>query len=79
VYDSDAAGRKLCDDFLTRVTRDVDSDARHAMKLELRRDLLRRFRNERQRDVDFSLKIIMTEKMQNILAAYLESLRARKK
>ena len=59
--------------------KDVVADARHTMKLELRRNLLDRFVQFRKKDEDDTVEVILKEKMQQRLAAYLASLKSRSK
>ena len=77
--DSNDAAADACNDALKRLTTNVVADARHTMKLELRRNLLDRFVQFRKKDEDDSVEVILKEKMQQRLAAYLASLKTRSK
>jgi len=58
---------------------EVDPFARSVVKRELRQNLLRRLKTEAQRDIDFSVKVIMSKQFQENLGKYLEELNSRKK
>ena len=77
--DSNDAAADACNGALKRLTANVVADARHTMKLELRRNLLDRFVQFRKKDEDDSVEVILKEKMQQRLAAYLASLKTRSK
>ena len=77
--DDASEGRIICNDVLRQLTRNVVSDARHVVKMELRRNILERLERDGQKDIDFSVGLIMQEQMQQILGKYLAALRNKSK
>ena len=77
--DDASEGRIICNDVLRQLTRNVVSDARHVVKMELRRNVLERLERDGQKDIDFSVGLIMQEQMQQILGKYLATLRNKSK
>jgi hypothetical protein len=77
--DDASEGRIICNDVLRQLARNVVSDARHVVKTELRRNVLERLERDGQKDIDFSVGLIMQEQMQQILGKYLAALRNKSK
>ena len=57
----------------------VVPSARHTVKMELRRNVIDRLVKDRQKDVDFSVGVILEKEMQDTLAKYLAALSKKSK
>lgn len=79
LFDDVTVGEEMSNNFLKKITTSVDSSARHLVKMELRRNVLQRLENEKERDVDLSVKVLMKKETQETLAKYLEALTNKKK
>ena len=71
--------RDVCNDVLHHLTSKVVPDARHTVKMELRKTILERVKKEGSKDIDFSVGLILKKEMQETLGKYLAALSQRKK
>ena len=72
--------RVICVDALHRMmSPKVVPSARHTVKMELRRNVIDRLVKDRQKDVDFSVGVILEKEMQDTLAKYLAALSKKSK
>ena len=71
--------RDVCNNVLHNLTSKVVPDARHTVKMELRKTILERVKKEGSKDIDFSVGLILKKEMQETLGKYLAALSQRKK
>lgn len=71
--------RDVCNDVLHHLTSKVVPDARNTVKIELRKTILERVKQEGSKDIDFSVGLILKKEMQETLGKYLAALSQRKK
>ena len=73
-------GQAICVDALHRMmSPKVVPSARHTVKMELRRNVIDRLQKDRQKDIDFSVGVILQQEMKDTLAKYLAALSKRNK